>query len=148
MEGGKPERTGTRRGRNEGEQLGIGGPEEYTWWQCQAIGLGWCDCVLGILVVGHQLRMGQLCAGDHAWLLVLGKLIIGRYVSPTASLLKIVSLGIKLSYFVFFWECAGWAVGGTFNFLIGKMTIVQTTPVCSLRPFLFLTSQNRQLYAS
>ena len=53
MEGGKPERTGTRRGRNEGEQLGIGGPEEYTWWQCQAIGLGWCDCVLGILVVGH-----------------------------------------------------------------------------------------------
>ena len=53
MEGGKPERTGTRRRRNEGEQLGIAGPEEYTWWQCQAIGLGWCDCVLGILVVGH-----------------------------------------------------------------------------------------------
>ena len=53
MEGGKPERTGTRRGRNEGEQLGIAGAEEYTWWQCQAIGLGWCDCVLGILVVGH-----------------------------------------------------------------------------------------------
>ena len=51
--GGKPGRTGTRRGRNEGEQLGIAGPEEYTWWQCQAIGLGWCDCVQGILVVGH-----------------------------------------------------------------------------------------------
>ena len=51
--GGKPERTGTRQGRNEGEQLGGAGPEEYTWWQCQAIGLGWCDCVQGILVVGH-----------------------------------------------------------------------------------------------